>query len=127
MKKVAIASVCLLFLFTILFISCSKGGGGGTTSPPTQPPPAACSGTAGPLFSAVKSLMQANCQSCHNNSIANGGMNWTIDCNIVTNKARIKARAVDNNPSSMPPTGPLAQSEKDKITAWINAGGRFTD
>ncbi|TXJ27238.1 MAG: hypothetical protein E6Q24_09985 [Chitinophagaceae bacterium] len=82
---------------------------------------------AGPLFSAVKTLMQNNCQSCHNNSIANGGMNWQVDCNIVANKDRVKARAVDNNPSSMPPTGPLPQSEKDKITAWINAGGRYTD
>jgi hypothetical protein len=82
---------------------------------------------AGPLFTAVKTLMQNNCQSCHNNSIANGGMNWTVDCNIVTNKDRIKARAVDNNPSSMPPSGPLAQADKDKITAWLNAGGRFTD
>lgn len=82
---------------------------------------------AGPLFSAVKTLIQNNCQSCHNNSIANGGMNWQVECNIVANKDRIKARAVDNNPSSMPPTGPLPQAEKDKITAWINAGGRYTD
>ncbi|PZR29352.1 MAG: hypothetical protein DI535_03140 [Citrobacter freundii] len=85
------------------------------------------SATAGPLFSAVKTLIANNCQSCHNNSIANGGMNWQVECNIVTHKDRIKARAVDNNPSSMPPTGPLAQADKDKITAWINAGGRYTD
>lgn len=82
---------------------------------------------AGPLFSAVKTLIQNNCQSCHNNSIANGGMNWQVECNIVANKDRIKARAVDNSPSSMPPTGPLPQADKDKITAWINAGGRYTD
>jgi uncharacterized membrane protein len=82
-------------------------------------------GTAGPLFTAVKTLMQANCQSCHNNTIANGGMNWTVDCNIVANKDRIKVRAVDLG--TMPPTGALAQGDKDKITAWINAGGRFTD
>ena len=82
-------------------------------------------GAAGPLFTAVKTLMQANCQSCHNNTNANGGMNWTVDCNIVINKARIKARAVDLG--TMPPTGPLAQGDKDKITDWINAGGRLTD
>lgn len=85
------------------------------------------SAAAGPLFTAVRSLLNTNCVSCHNNSIANGGMNWTVDCNIVINKDRVKARAVDNNPSSMPPTGPLAQADKDKITAWINAGGRFSD
>jgi uncharacterized membrane protein len=82
-------------------------------------------GAAGPLFTAVKTLMQANCQSCHNNTNANGGMNWTVDCNIVANKDRIKVRAVDLG--TMPPTGPLAQGDKDKITAWINAGGRLTD
>jgi uncharacterized membrane protein len=70
-------------------------------------------------------MMQANCQSCHNNSIANGGMNWTVDCNIVANKDRIKIRAVEQG--TMPPTGALPQSEKDKITAWINAGGKITD
>jgi len=85
------------------------------------------SAPAGPLFTAVRSLLNTNCVSCHNNSIANGGMNWTVDCNVVINKDRIKARAVDNNPSSMPPTGPLSQADKDKITAWINAGGRFSD
>lgn len=82
---------------------------------------------AGPLFSAVRSLMQLNCVSCHNASNANGGMNWEIDCNIVANKDRIKARAVDGSPSPMPPSGLLPQSERDKITNWINAGGRYTD
>ena len=81
----------------------------------------------GPLFSAVRTLMNNNCVSCHNNSIQNGGMNWAVDCNLVLNKDRIKARAVDNNPTSMPPTGPLSQADKDKITAWINAGGRYSD
>jgi hypothetical protein len=82
---------------------------------------------AGPLFTAVRTLLDNNCVTCHNNAIANGGMNWTIDCNLVTNKDRIKARAVDNTPTSMPPTGALGQADKDKITNWINAGGRFTD
>ncbi len=123
MRKKVIINVATVIAFTILIESCSKSDDGNTAPPP--PPPAACSGTAGPLFTAVKTLMQANCQSCHNNSIANGGMNWTVDCNIVTNKNRIKARAVDEG--TMPPTGPLPQTEKDKITAWINAGGKFTD
>lgn len=83
--------------------------------------------TAGPLFSAVRTLLDSRCVGCHNAGNANGGMNWTVDCNVVNNKDRIKARAVDNNPSSMPPTGPLPQADKDKITAWINAGGRYTD
>jgi hypothetical protein len=80
-------------------------------------------GAAGAKFSAVKTLMTAKCQSCHNNSVANGGMNWTVDCNIVKYSARINARAVVDG--TMPPTGPLTQSEKDIITAWINAGAAY--
>lgn len=82
---------------------------------------------AGPLFTEVKAVLQANCVSCHNNSQQEGGMNWAVDCNIVLNKDRIKARAVDATPSAMPPTGLLPASERQKITNWINAGGKFTD
>lgn len=81
----------------------------------------------GPLFNAVRTVLQNNCVSCHNSSVSEGGMNWTIDCNIVMFKDRILARAVNANPSSMPPTGLIPASERQKITDWINAGGRFTD
>lgn len=82
-------------------------------------------GAAGPLFTAVKTLMTAKCQSCHNGTNTQGGKNWTVDCNIVANKTRIKVRAVDEG--TMPPTGPLTAGEKDIITNWINAGGNYTD
>lgn len=82
---------------------------------------------AGPLFAAVRTVLQNNCAGCHNAGNPQGGMNWTIDCNIVTFKDRIKIRAVDGNPSPMPPTGFMPGSEQQKIINWINAGGRFTD
>lgn len=116
MKKLVITGFSLVIGFSISMVACRKGN---------DTPPANCGGTPGPLFTAVKNLMQANCQSCHNPGNMNGGKDWTNDCNIVANKDRIKARAVDEG--TMPPTGPLPQSEKDKITAWINAGGRLTD
>jgi hypothetical protein len=81
----------------------------------------------GPLFALVRTVLQNNCVSCHNNVLAEGGMNWTVDCNIVNFKDRIRERAVNGNPSPMPPTGLLPASERAKITNWINAGGRFTD
>lgn len=82
--------------------------------------------TEGPLFTAVKNLMATRCQSCHNNAVQNGGQNWTVDCNIVANKTRIKVRAVDEG--TMPAGGPpLSQTEKDIITNWINAGGKLGD
>ncbi len=85
----------------------------------------AAGGTAGANFAAVKSLIAAKCQSCHNNSLANGGMNFQVECNIVANKTRIKVRAVDEG--TMPATGPLPQSEKDIISAWITAGGGYSN
>lgn len=81
----------------------------------------------GPLFQAVRALLDANCVSCHNTSVSEGGMNWTVDCNVINFKDRIQARAVSGNPSAMPPTGLLPSTERAKITNWINAGGRFTD
>lgn len=82
---------------------------------------------AGPLFLAVKNVIDNNCISCHNNTVSNGGVTFQVDCNIVTLKDRIRERAVNGNPSAMPPTGLLPASERLKITNWINAGGRFTD
>ncbi|HUR67207.1 MAG TPA: hypothetical protein VMZ03_12730 [Chitinophagaceae bacterium] len=81
----------------------------------------------GPLFSAVKTLLQNNCVTCHNPGNQNGGMDWTVDCNIVNFKINIQNRAVNGNPSPMPPTGLLPASERQKIVDWINAGGKFTD
>lgn len=86
-----------------------------------------CSGTPGPLFTAVKSLVQTNCVSCHNATVANGGVNLSTDCAIVSAKDRIRIRAVDGTPSPMPTGGLLPLSERQKITNWINAGGRLTD
>ncbi len=83
--------------------------------------------SAGPLFLAIKNLVNNNCVGCHNGATSEGGMNFSVDCNIVNFKDRIRQRAVNASPSAMPPTGLLPSSEQAKITNWINAGGRFTD
>ena len=82
---------------------------------------------AGPLFTAVKALIQSNCVNCHNANVANGGVNLNADCNIVSARERIRVRAVDGTGGPMPQSGLLPLSERQKITAWINAGGRVTD
>lgn len=79
------------------------------------------SNTLGAKFSAVKALMTAKCVSCHNGTNTQGGKNWTVDCNIADNSARINQRAVVDG--TMPPTGPLTAAEKQIITDWIAAGG----
>lgn len=83
--------------------------------------------TPGPLFQAVRQVLDNNCVSCHNSVVSEGGMNWTIDCNVINFRDRIQQRAVSGNPSAMPPTGLMSSTERTKITNWINAGGRFTD
>ena len=79
----------------------------------------------GPKFAAVKQLILGYCGPCHLNGTVNGSMNFDTDASIVTNKLRIKARAVDGIPTFMPetPNSPLSLVDRQKITDWINAGG----
>lgn len=85
----------------------------------------------GPLFSAVRAIIQNNCVSCHNNTIQNGGMNFAVDCNIVTAKERIKFRAVDQagtgNQMPPPPNPALPAADRQKILDWIAAGGGYVN
>lgn len=81
---------------------------------------------AGPLFTQVRTLIRNNCLYCHGPVITNG-INLNVDCNIVTGKDRIKARAVDGLPTPMPQSGLLPAADRQKIMDWINAGGRFTN
>ncbi len=80
---------------------------------------------AGPNFTAVKAVLAANCATpgCHVGATPQSGINFTDDCTIVSQRLRIKARAVDASPSVMPPAGAISNADKQKITDWINAGG----
>jgi hypothetical protein len=82
--------------------------------------------TAGTLFTSVKAVMLANCAfaGCHGGATPQSGINLSDDCTIVSKSARIKARAVDGNPSIMPAAGAISAADKQKITDWINAGGQ---
>jgi len=83
----------------------------------------------GPLFAAVKDVLQSNCVGCHSTNNASGGMNWSLNCNIISNQARIKARAVDaagtNNQMPALPNPALSAADQKKITDWITAGGGY--
>jgi hypothetical protein len=85
---------------------------------------------AGPLFLSVKALLAANCAipGCHSLPTPQNGLDFADDCTIVGQGIRIKARAVDANPSQMPPTGPpLSTVDKQKIIDWLNAGGKHNN
>ena len=127
MKSMIAFSVIVLSGF---LVSCSKdndegnnnaGGTGGSGT------------TAGPLFTAVKSMMQGNCavSGCHAGSAPTGGHDFSVDNTIVAQKARIKVRAVDEagtaNQMPQPPRPALSAADQKKITDWINAGGAITN
>ncbi|HLF46592.1 MAG TPA: hypothetical protein VI548_09215 [Chitinophagaceae bacterium] len=88
---------------------------------------------AGPLFSAVRTILLANCaiSGCHIGSTPTGGINYTQDCEIVVNKDRIKVRAVDNfgvgQQMPPPPSSGLSQADRNAIVNWINAGGLYSN
>jgi hypothetical protein len=90
----------------------------------------ACAGTPGAGFTAVKAIIITNCAvtGCHNGTQA---PDYTVDCTIVDYGTLIKQRAVDQAGTAtqmpQPPRAPLLQADRDKITAWISAGGRITD
>jgi hypothetical protein len=88
---------------------------------------------AGPLFGAVRTVVQANCavSGCHTGANPAGGLNFSVDCNIVSNAALIKTKAVDNagTASQMPPppSPALSVADRQKITNWVAAGGGYAN
>lgn len=82
---------------------------------------------AGPFFTAVKTLIQAQCVSCHSGAGASAGKDWSNDCLVIANKALIKQRTVDGTPTFMPQGGKLSAADMKIITDWVNAGGRYSD
>lgn len=84
---------------------------------------------AGANFAAVKAVLATNCaiSGCHAGPSPQNGLNFKDDCTIVSQASGIKARAVDANPSIMPPTGAISSADRQKIVDWINAGGTYSN
>ena len=115
---------------TILFLSCSKSSPDAPADPNPPPggggyDPTCATATPGPLFSQVKTVLANNCVTCHNPAGQMPSVDFRSNCVIEGRAALIKTRAVDLG--NMPPTGPIAQADKDKISAWVAAGGKVTD
>ncbi|MFL5809753.1 MAG: hypothetical protein ACJ749_09535 [Flavisolibacter sp.] len=109
--------------FALFFSSCTKEHGSAAVNT-TQ---------TGPLFTAVRSVIQANCavSGCHTNPNPQNGINFSDDNVIVAQKDRIKVRAVDKAgaPDQMPqvPRPALSAADQKKITDWITAGGAISN
>jgi hypothetical protein len=89
---------------------------------------------AGNLFTAVKTILAANCaiSGCHSGAVPTGGIDFTQNCQIVANSARIRERAVTNFGSPTlqmppPPTAGLSVGDRTAITNWVNAGGQYNN
>jgi uncharacterized membrane protein len=130
-KKILLFSLIVISSFTVS--SCSKSNGDDGGSGGTGSGGGGGGSTPGPLFTAVKTMMQANCaiSGCHAGSNPQNGLNFTNDNTIVAQKERIKVRAVDNAGTATqmppPPAQPLSTADRQKITNWMAAGGAITN
>ncbi len=121
--------ILLVALALVVVLSCSKSNSGGNPTPN----PTTCPGTPGPLFNAVKNVLAANCalSGCHTGAGAQNGINFSDNCTIVAQGANIRNRAVNQagtaNQMPPPPAAALSLADRQKITDWLNAGGRLTD
>jgi uncharacterized membrane protein len=122
--------IYISFLFLIV-ISCTKSSNEGNNNGGSNT--GGCSGTPGTKFTAVKAVLANNCalSGCHSGAAPQNGINFTDNCTIVAQAARIKLRAVDQagTPNQMPPPPnlPLSTADRQKITDWVAAGGKLTD
>ncbi|MCI5054768.1 MAG: hypothetical protein MRY83_01600 [Flavobacteriales bacterium] len=76
----------------------------------------------------IDTIIQTHCgtndNGCHGANAANPTLNTFNGIKAIADNGRLVARAVDNNPSAMPPAGPLPDSLKQKIQAWVDAGAK---
>ena len=86
---------------------------------------ASLSQPAGPNFTNVKTIINSKCAGCHTNGGQSGGYNYDTDCKIVDGWNGIYQSCVVNG--NMPQGGSLTSAEKSQITAWKDAGHRYTD
>lgn len=117
--QTTLRAVLFATVVSLASLACSKSDDSDNPNPPSDN----CSGTPGPLFTSVKAIINAQCVSCHQAGGQASFAPFTNNCNIVAQSANIRTRAVVQG--NMPPSGPLSQADKDKINAWVAAGGKL--
>ncbi len=81
-------------------------------------------------FPIVKTIIQANCITCHTPGGQGMPIVFVTDEDISSRAASIKAATIDPvSPQNkrMPQGGELSQADKDVIKKWFEKGGRITD
>lgn len=80
---------------------------------------------AGVLFNQLSDILNKHCSKCHSNFNPQAGIDLTNTCHILYHWERIKARAIESNPSSMPPIGLIEKSDIQIISDWIRLGHSY--
>jgi hypothetical protein len=81
----------------------------------------------GSRFKEVSFKLKTNCRSCHSDFNPQAGLDFTAPCDILKYWDRIQARAVDGNPTTMPPTGFISLEDRNKILEWLRSGHKYED
>jgi len=68
-------------------------------------------------------VLSSQCGTCHGGNNPHAGIDLNDPCRVVEQAKRIQARAVDGNPSPMPPTGLMPYSLRRVVELWIESGG----
>lgn len=70
----------------------------------------------------VKPIIDNQCINCHSAGGQSPDLSTYSLLKVQVDGGRIKARVIDQNPSSMPPAGNLSSEELNSIKCWLNAG-----
>jgi hypothetical protein len=81
----------------------------------------------GTKFEEVATILKTRCELCHSGLNPQAGLDFTKNCDILSNWNRIQARAIEGNPAPMPPTGLIPLEERNKILLWINSGHKYDE
>lgn len=81
----------------------------------------------GTKFAEVATILKIRCSLCHSGLNPQAGLDFTRNCDILTNWNRIQARVIEGDPTPMPPTGLIPLEERNKIIEWITSGHTYEE
>lgn len=81
----------------------------------------------GRLFTEASRIISRECGTCHGGNNPHAGIDLNDPCRMALHAERIRARAVDGNPSPMPPAGLMTDSLLRIVDRWLEAGGGTSD
>ncbi len=125
MKKIYLFGILVvIFSFALFFTNCDKKVGTVALTNVPPPPPGACDTIT--YTKHIAPIMASGCGSgssgCHGAGSPMPKLTNYAEVKLKGETGRIKARAIDGNPSIMPAIGKLPQAQLDLITCWLNNG-----